>query len=216
MAELASLNDVKRALHISLDDEDSDRDAELRIALDAIEGIFTERLTRLTQAGPQMITFFDMSEDATIRLPSPDVTVTVVRVYEYPSSYGIPLSPIELGLGFGYDLTDDGCVILRPTLAFSPFEGATAQRRLRQYSRVEIHYIGTGEVPAAVTKGIAYLAAAWYTDELPSMQGLTSEQIGDYKYTRTNNTGPDGTPSFWDRGMIMLKPFVNQQRVAVI
>jgi hypothetical protein len=164
-----------------------------------------------------MLTKFDVSEDATIRLPSDDVTVTLLRVYEYPSSYGIPLSPIELGLGHGYDLTDDGCVILRPTLAFSPFEGATSQRRLRQYSRVEIHYIGTGEVPAAVTKGIAYLAAGWHTDELRSMQGLASERMGDYQYTIKPIDGPDGIASFWDRGMLLLNPYLNyENRVAVI
>lgn len=216
MATLASLNDVKRALHIPLDDVNDDRDAELRVALDAVEGIFKERLEKLTQSGPQMLTFFDVPEDHALRLPSNDVTVTLLRVYEYPSSYGIPLSPIELGLGHGYDLTDDGQVILRPTLAFSPFEGATAQRRLRYYSRVEVHYIGTGEVPAAVTKGIAYLAAGWHTDELRSMQGLSMEKIGDYQYQLGGVTTPDGTPSFWDRGMLMLKPYLNTQRVEAI
>jgi len=215
MANLASVADVRRILQIPSDNVNEERDARLRAALDAVESHFRSKLKGISQPGPQMETFFDVYEDATLRMPAVDVTVTKVNVYEYPSSIGIPLSPIELGLGHGYDLTDDGCVILRPTLAFSPFEGATAQRRMRAYSRVEVHYIGTGIIPKDITEGIAYIAAGWYTDGPRALTGLTAEKIGDYSYTIGGGMTPDGIPSFWDRGMLILKEFLNKDRVMV-
>jgi hypothetical protein len=215
VASLASVNDVRLALRVPSSNVNEDRDEQLRVALEAVESIFIPRLKGITEEGPQMMTYWDVAEDATLRLPSDDVTVTKVKVYEYPSSYGIPLSPIALGLGHGYDLTDDGKLLMRPTLAVSPFEGAMAQRRLRWYSRVEVHYLGTGFIKANITAGIAFLAAGWWQDGPRALSGLTSERIGDYSYT-LGAASTDGLPSFWDRGMIMLQPDLKQQKVMVI
>lgn len=216
MAKLASLYDVRLALRIPSSDVNEERDAQLRVALEAVEGVFIDRLKNITASGPQMIVWYDVYEDATIHLPSSEITVTKLNVFEYPSSPGIPLSPIELGFGHGYDLTDDGCILLRPTLAFSPFEGATAQRRLRAYSRVEVHYIGNGVINPTITAGIAYLAAGWWQDAPRAMSGLTSEKIGDYSYTLGDLAADDGIPGFWARGMLLLKPFLNTSRIQVV
>ena len=210
---LASLDDVKTVLRLT--DVDATRDAQIQSSLDAVDSWAETHLWRISRIGAQMETYYDVYEDATLHLPAADVTVTVVRVFEYPSSSGIPLSPIELGLGSGYDITDDGRLLLRPTLLVSPFEGATAQRHLRVYARVEVHYEGTGVVPRAITEGIAFLAAGHWQDGPRALQGLTSERIGDYSYTLGDVGKDGGTSSFEARALFFLKPFLKRQRVAV-
>jgi len=211
---LASPADVKRQLRIA--DDDTSQDAAISAALAAVNSWASQLKWKFAAEGPQMETYFDVNEDATLWLPAPDSVVTKVKVYEYPSSYGIPLSPIELGLGHGFDLTDDGALILRPVLQISPFEGATAQRRLRAYSRVEVHYIGTGVVPKAVSEGIAILAAGFYTDGPRALKGLKSERIGDYSYTVGSGSAQDEMPEYQARAMWLLKPFLHRMRVRVI
>jgi hypothetical protein len=212
---LASLADVKSVLNIP--DSDTSRDARLRQCLAAVQSWVEPRLTKLTAAGQQCATYWDVPEDATLHLPANDVTVLKVRVFEYPSSYGVPLSPVELGLGHGYDLTDDGALFLRPTLSVSPFEGATAQRRLRQYVRVEVHYLGTGVVPRAVTEGIAFLTAGYFMDGPRALKGITSERIGDYSYTLGGSVDEKtGLPSFVARAAWLLEDFMRKNRVQVI
>lgn len=210
----ASVADVKRILRIEATDDDA-VDARLRAALSAVEAWASHRLVRLSQAGDQVWVKFDVREDATLHLPADDLTVTKVKVFEYPSLSGVPLSPVELGLGRGFDLTDDGRLILRPTLGISPFEGATAQRALRTYSRVEVFYIGTGIVPADVTEGIAFLTAGYYTDGPKILSGITSEKIGDYSYTRAGNN-PDSNPSYLDQALFFLTDYFRKGRVSVV
>lgn len=211
----ASLEDVKRILRLR--DDDPARDAEIRASLAAVESWADKRLWDTSRSGLQCETYFDISEDATLQLPSEDCTVVKVKVFEYPSSYGIPLSPVELGLGHGYDMTDNGRLMLRPTLFVSPFDGASAQRRLRQYERVEVHYLGTGVVPRAVTEGVAFLAAGHWQDGPRALQGLTSEKIGDYSYTLGGSGTPGGEEdaAFVQRAMWFLKTYLKKQRVAV-
>lgn len=212
----ASLEDVKRVLRIPADSVNDDRDAQLRGALDAVNSWAEDSLT-VSKDGPGLEVYYDIPEDATLKLPAPDVTVTTVKVFEYPSAFGIPLSPIELGLGHGYDLTSSGLLILRPTLFVSPFEGATAQRRLRTYVRVEVNYIGTGVVPRRITEGIAFLAAGVWQDGPRALSGLTAEKIGDYSYTLGGaNDGSDMEPSFIQRAKFFIGRDIKRQRVTVI
>jgi hypothetical protein len=211
----AALADVKQILGYT--DDDPVRDAKLQHNLDVVESWAAGQRWRLSDTGPQMETYWDISEDATLSLPDDDSTITKVKVYEYPSSYGVPLSPISLGLGHGYDITNDGRIILRPVLQMSPFEGASAQRRLRQYSRVEVHYIGTGIIPQAVTEGIAFLAAGYTIDGPRALKGIKSERIGDYSYTLGDQPGDEvGVPSYVARANWLLVPFMHRQRVMVI
>lgn len=211
----ASLEDVKRILRIPADSVDEERDNQLRGALDAVNS-WAEGALTISKDGPGLEVYFDIPEDSTLKLPAADVTVTTVKVFEYPSAFGIPLSPIELGLGHGYDLTTSGLLILRPTLFVSPFEGATAQRRLRTYCRVEVNYIGTGVVPRRVTEGIAFLAAGYWQDGPRALTGLTSEKIGDYSYTLGGaNDGNDMEPSFVQRAKFFLGNDFRRQRVFV-
>ncbi len=213
---LASLADVKRVLRIPAASVDTERDDRIRAALAAVESWADTRLWHISAEGEQLEVFWDIPEDATLHLAAPDVTVLKLKVYEYPSSAGVPLSPVELGMGHGYDLSDDGRVFLRPTLTVSPFEGASAQRRLRVYARVEVYYEGTGVIPRAVTEGIAFLAAGHYADGPRALKGLTSEKIGDYSYNLGALKSDSGEPSFVDRALFFLGPYMRKQRVAVI
>lgn len=211
----ASLDDVKRILRIT--DTDDERDAGIQGALDAIDAWALRRLPDFTLEGAQMEVYFDMPEDATLRLPADDIVVTEVRVFEYPSSGGVPLSPIELGLGHGYDIDNRGNLMLRPTLFVSPFEGAGAWRKLRVYHRVEIHYTATGIVPRDVTEGVAFLAAGYWKDGPRALQGLTSERIGDYSYTLGNTGGAAGEPEYVGQARFFLGPYLRLGgRVTVI
>jgi hypothetical protein len=152
-------------------------------------------------------------------MPASDGIVTLVRVFEYPSSVGIHLSPLTLGQGHGYDvMAEEGAVILRPTLDVSPFEGATAQRRLRLYSRVEVHYDASGVIPPALTEGAAFLAAGYFTDGIRALTGLTSERIGDYSYTIGSGgagASEDRTPSYVRQALMFLDDFLRSSHVAV-
>lgn len=199
-----------------IDAAETSQDDAIRVALEAVESWAESRFAHLTKEGSNVETYFDIPEDATLPLPSDDLTVTKVKVYEYPSSNGTPLSPIQLGLGHGYDMTDNGRLILRPTLVVSPFEGAVASRNIRVYSRVEVFYIGTGVIPKALTEGIAFLAAGHYTDGPRALRGLQSERIGDYSYTLNPGSDEEGQPSFVARAAWFLTPFMRKQRVRVV
>lgn len=209
---LASLDDVKRIL--SLTDVDLVRDAKIRACLAAVEAWAEKRIANVSREGQQVEVYYDVYEDARLILPADDATVTKVKVYEYPSSGGVELSPIELGLGHGYDVTDTGELYLRPTLTTTPFEGATAQRRLRTYARVEVYYLGTGVVPRDLTEGIAFLAAGYYSDGPGALHGLVSEKIGDYSYTMQRVSAGD-EPSYVKQAKFFLSDYFRKQRVSV-
>jgi len=208
---LASLADVKRILRLTT--VDAARDAQLLASLAAIESLYETKLRFLDKEGNWVEAYFDVFEDATLYLPSRDGVVTLVKVFEYPSSIGVPLSSVALGRSHGYELTDTGMVILRPSLFVSPFEGASATRRLRTYSRVEIHYRGTGQIPAAVTEGIALLAAGHWkiTPSILESGGLKSEKIGDYSYT-TGDTEQGEQPDYVIEARRFLGPYLAQRR----
>ena len=210
---LASLDDVKRVLRLT--DADTNRDAQLRGALDAVESWAERRLWNTSRAGSQVETYHDVFEDAALTLPAADVVVTKVKVYEYPGSVGAPLSPVSLAHGTGYDVTADGRLLLRADLTVTPFEGAVAQRPLRCYARVEVFYEGTGVVPRALTEGIAFLAAGYWQDGPRALTGLTGERIGDYSYTAAGNTAGDEEPDFVARALFFLEDFLRHGRVAV-
>jgi hypothetical protein len=213
-ADLASIADVKRILRIE-SSTDPVIDARLQAGLDVMEEWVLPKLKYVGKEGAWCEVYFDISEDATLRLPANDITITKVNVFEYPSSFGIPLSPIELGLGHGFDQDDQGNLMLRPSLYFSPFQGAVASRPRRTYSRVEVHYLGSGVVPRTITEGIAFLAAGYYQDGPRILAGLKSEKIGEYSYTLADRLAPDEA-DYVAQGLWFLGPQFKRQRVAVI
>ena len=155
--------------------------------------------------------------DATLYLPGGDITVTAVKVYEYPAAAGIILTTGELGLGHGYDIDDDSRLILRPLLFTSPFEGANASRLLRIYAKVEVYYEGTGITPRAVTEGVAFLAAGYWKDGPRALIGLTGEKIGDYSYTLGSGgaASQGGVAEYVAQAEWFLTPFLKRARVQV-
>lgn len=214
--DLASVDDVKDILRVSGLSELEE--ARIRRSLSAIQAWAEENLRPVCEEGDAVQSYWDIYEDATLLLPSEDVLVTKVKVYDYPSSSGVPLSPIELGLGHGYDITENGRLILRPTLGFSPFEGATAQRPLRIYSRVEVFYRGTGVIPRTMTEGVAWLAAGYYQFGPQVLEGIKKEKIGDYAYESDIPKGSDGQPAYITQAAFFLNRHMRKagRKVSVI
>lgn len=215
MSGLASVADVKRILRIPASSVDAARDARISAGLEAIEAWAINRI-EVGKEGPQVEVYRDIREDATLHLPASDVVVTAVRVFE--ASDDALLTPADLSGGQGYELDDEGRLILRPVLNYSPFEGALAQRSARWYKRVEVHYIGSGVVPKDVTEGIAFLAAGYYEHGPKILSGLTSEKIGDYSYTIGGGSGGSGDEDmpFLGQAMFFLRDHVKKSRVAVV
>lgn len=209
----ASVADIKRVLQYT--DDDPVRDAQLRASLDAVESWAETRLRHLGRSGPQIEVYFDVAEDATLHLPADDIVVTKVKVFASASSTGLLSFPSELGHAPGYDLTDDGRLILRPSFQVVPFEGAIAERTLRYYSRVEVHYIGSGLMPRAVSEGLAILAAGHWRFGPNILSGLNSEKIGDYSYTMEKPDASSGATSYQSSAMWFLRPYLRKMRVTV-
>lgn len=213
---LASVADVKRILRISASSVSAERDAHLAAGLEAIEAWASSRI-EVGKEGANVEVYRDVREDATLHLPSSDLVVTAVRVFE--ASDDALLTPAELSGGQGYELDDEGRLILRPVMWYSPFEGAYAQRTARYYRRVEVHYVGSGVVPKDVTEGIAFLAAGYYEYGPKILSALTSEKIGDYSYTigavgSGGSTG--GDMPYLAQGLFFLRDHMKKQRVAVV
>ncbi len=216
----ASVDDVNRVLGYTTGD-DTVRDAQLRAKLSAVESWAEKQGWALSERGAQVASFYDVVEDATLHLPVSDATVTKVTVYSSPFIE----SARDLVLGTaspGYELLDDGVVALRPSFWVEPFEGALAARFIRTHSRVDIHYIGTGIVPPAVTEGIAWLTAAYHVQGGAGsalLNGITSEKIGDYSYTRgstsSSSSKSSSDPDYLGEAMWWLRPFMRTSHVAV-
>ena len=207
---LASLADVNRILGFTTG-ADATRDAKVLAALAAIESWAESRLKHIGQEGSFVHSVFDVHEDATLWLPVRDAVVTLVKVFDYPSVTG--LNQFLSGIDKGYELTDDGGVILRPLTRVEVFDRAYGDRLPKTYARVDVHYQTSGQVPRAVTEGIAILAAGHYKD--PGVLGsLKSERIGDYSYTNSEESEND-EPNFVVRGMWWLGPFLRKRRVSV-
>jgi hypothetical protein len=217
MAALASLDDVNRILgHTTGADETVD--AKTRAALDAIHSWADKALWKISAEGQNVECYFDVGEDATLYLPADDITVTKVKIYPYASgndAFFFIYTNAQSGTGQGYDLDDQGRLMLRPMGTFEPFEGARAERLHRTYSRVEVHYLGTGVVPRAVTEGVAFLAAGYISYGPLVLAGMRSERIGDYSYTLAN-AGPDEELPYLRQARLFLSPYLRKQRVQVI
>lgn len=211
---LASLDDVNRILKFTTGENPS-RDADLRAALSAVESWAESSLWKISVEGPNVEVYFDIVEDATLHLPAGDLTVTKVKIIPYASgddSFFFVYANSQSGSLQGYDLDDQGRLMLRPQQTYSPFEGAHASRLLRTYSRVEVHYIGTGVIPRAVTEGIAFLTAGYWKFGSQALENVKSEKIGDYSYTLGNS---DDLP-YLTQANFFLKRFMKTQRVRVI
>jgi hypothetical protein len=217
VSALASLADVKRILRIPSTSTNEERDARLQAALDAIESWASQSLWKISAEGPNVEVFFDVRDDSTLHLPASDLTVTKVKIIP---AYGVDdfywLYFNESSTGAGFDLDDQGRLMLRPAHFYAPFEGARAERLPRYYARVEVHYIGSGVVPRAVTEGIAFLAAGYYTHAPTALNAIKSEKIGDYSYT-LGSEGGDGANAlpYIEQAFFFLRDFMRRQKVAV-
>jgi hypothetical protein len=216
----ASVDDVNRVLGFTTGDDPA-RDAQLRAKLSAVESWAVQQGWALSQRGAQVESYYDVVEDATLHLPVQDCVITKVTVFSSP----FVESARDLILGTaspGYEILDEGTIALRPSLWIEPFDGAWASRFIRTHSRVDIHYIGTGIVPPAVTEGIAWLTAAYHVQGGAGsalLQGITSEKIGDYSYTLGSKTSSGSSssagPNYAQEAMFWLKPFMRTSHVMV-
>jgi hypothetical protein len=217
MTALATLEDVNRILGYTTGDNTA-RDAKVRAELAAIESWAETSLWKISAEGPNVEVYFDVVEDATLYLPAGDITVTKVKIVPYASGddgfYFIYVNSSS-STGQGYDLDDQGRLMLRPAKTFAPFEGARGSRLLNTYARVEVHYEGTGVIPRAVTEGVAYLTAGYHAYGPKALAAIKSEKIGDYSYTLAG-AGPGETLPYLDQALFFLKRFIKTQRVRVI
>jgi hypothetical protein len=217
VAALASVDDVNRVLGYTTGDN-PERDSKVRAELDAVESWADGALWKISAEGPNVEVYFDVPEDSTLFLPANDITVTKVKIIPYAAgddSFFYIFVNSEAGNLNGYDVTDDGRLILRPLRTVTPFEGVRADRLLRTYARVEVHYIGTGVVPRGVTEGIAFLAAGYHTFGPKVLDGMKSEKIGDYSYTLAGTGSGEALP-YMTQAHFFLHRFMRKQRVRVI
>lgn len=213
---LASLEDVNRILRYTTGDDPA-RDAQVRASLAAVEDWIGPSLDGLAEPGAQVAVYFDVYEDATVHLPASDATVTKVNAYFAGGSVtdDDPV-PTSLTLGSGYDLDNEGRIMLRPTLLVAPFEGAIASRTPRTYARLEVHYLATGVIPPSVTEGIALLAAGYWQEGPALLQSISHEKIGDYEYwTTTSTSGNSDVPPYAQRALKFLNRHFRRSRVSV-
>lgn len=211
---LASIDDVNSILGYTTGD-DTARDAKVRRELRAVESWAEGALWKISVEGENVESYFDVKEDATLFLPAHDLTITKVKIVPYAagddSFYFVYVNSEAGNLG-GYELDDQGRLMLRPSRVVTPFEGARADRIMTTYSRVDVHYIGTGVVPSAVTEGIAYLTAGYHSYGPKALEAVKSERIGDYSYT-LGGIGPGESLPYMEQAMFFLKPFMRTQRV---
>lgn len=214
---LASLDDVNRILGFTTGDN-PERDKKVRSELAAIESWAEGALWKISAEGPNCEVYFDVKDDATLYLPSGDVTVTKVKIIPRASGnddfYWIYVNSTS-STGQGYDLDDQGRLILRPMRSTTPFEGAHAGMLGQTYDRVEVHYEGTGVIPRAVTEGVAFLAAGYHAYGPQALQNIKSEKIGDYSYTLGGNASGEELP-YIKQAYFFLSRFMRTQRVRVI
>lgn len=214
---LASLNDVNRILGHTTG-EDTSRDDKVRAALEAVESWAETALWKISAEGPNVEVYFDIKDDATLYLPAGDITVTKVKIIPRASGndafYWIYVASTS-STGQGYDLDDQGRLMLRPMRSVAPFEGAHASVYGQTYDRVEVHYEGTGIIPRAVTEGIAFLTAGYVAYGPQALQNVKSERIGDYSYTLGGVGNNDELP-YMTQALFFLKPHMRTQRVRVI
>jgi len=212
--KLASLEDVNRILGYNTGD-DTGRDAKIRAELAAVESWADTALWNISAEGPNVESYFDVYEDGTLYLPAGDLTVTKVKIIPYAagddSFYYIYVNSEAGSLG-GYDLDDQGRLYLRPMRTVTPFEGARADRLMKVYARVDVHYIGTGVVPRAVTEGIAFLAAGYHAYGPKALEAIKSEKIGDYSYTLAGVSGDEELP-YIRQAYFFLNRYMRTMRV---
>lgn len=220
MAALASLDDVNRILGYTTG-ADPTRDAKIRAALDAVES-WAEAAIKVPPEGSNVEVYWDVGDDATLYLPAPDITVTKVKII--PNSMGGDDSFFWLyvnslsSTGQGFDLDDQGRLMLRPGRVYNIFDDAYVSSLRRQYDRVEVHYEGTGIVPRAITEGIAFLAAGYHRYGPQALQNIKSEKIGDYSYTlggAGSGSGDEDLP-YLKQADFFLRRFMRKQRVQVV
>ena len=214
---LSSLEEVNRILGFTTGDNPT-RDTKVRAELSAVESWAETALWKISVEGPNVEVYYDVVEDATLFLPAGDITVTKVKIVPYVAGddgfYFIYINSSS-STGQGYDLDDQGRLMLRPMKTFAPFDGARANRLLITYARVEVHYEGTGVVPRAVSEGIAFLTAGYHAYGPKALAAIKSERIGDYNYT-LGGIGPGEELPYMQQAMFFLKRFIKTQRVRVI
>jgi len=222
---LATIDDVKRKLHISASSVDYERDSWLQDELDTAAEWFNRVARQRWDAGTGGVaTYYDVLETDALELPQEGCSVTQVQVVLAVNNVIAPifsstLTPDE------YDVSDDGRVLrLRPITVWQVFENAWAYRQPRRYRFAQVSWEpSNADVPTPVRDGVAMLAAGQYVSSPRLASGLTSERIGDYTYQiRPTGSGsfipgqpasePDG---FVTEAMRLLRPYM-ARRIQVV
>lgn len=140
--------------------------------------------------------FYNVRDGAVLLLDAIAPTaVAKVEVYAKRTdrTFGTPLAPVTWGISSNvalvvdqqYQVTDKGRVHLF-AVGILP---AT-------WARVTVTYTPSGDIPQIVVEAAAVLAASMYAQSSSSSSGLKSERLGDYNYTKNEDTeGGDLLPA---------------------
>ncbi len=222
---LATLEDVKRKLHIRSTDSDSERDDWLTSELDSA----TAWVLRIV--GPDWVaatggtkTYWDIREDSSLLLPQEGCSVTAVRVSYWVDILFSTTDTNTLLVNKDYTVDDEGRVLtLRPVLSEWIFENAYGSRNPRTFRSVEIDWNPSpNDPPTALRDACAIMAAGQYLSGPRLAGGLTQEKIGDYAYQVRPPSGGfvqgapmNGPNDYVEEAMRLLRPYINR-RVEVI
>jgi len=196
---LATTADVRRWLD---EDADSAPGTVLQPLLDAA----SEEVKRVTGRdwdahGTVTETFPSVQQGDLLTLKDENPTSLTIRAYLTPSDSGRDLQAAE------YSLHPLGRIKLRRDVeafaerapAFPRRRGGLGEALLSvdvkpvTYERVVVTYTASNEVPAPVREAVALMAAAMYRQRGQAVSGIKSEKIGDYSYTRADNSDKDNS-----------------------
>lgn len=222
---LATVDDVKRKLHISATNVNYERDSWLQDELDTAAAWFNRIARQDWDANTGGIaTYWDVLETDALELPQEGCSVDTVQVVLATNNIVAPIYSSTL-TSDEYDIDDDGRTLrLRPITVWQVFENAWAWRQPRRYRYVQVTWeASNGAVPEPVRDGIAMLAAGQYSSSPRLASGLTSERIGDYTYqVRPTGSGSfvPGQPlgeaeGFVGEAMRLLRPYM-ARRIQVV
>ncbi len=201
----ATLDDVKRVMGIS--DDDESREEEIIAALEAAESWLERKLNRTYQGGTVTTAFYRVRSDSVLRIPDDQGTVLSVT-----DGAGTPL---------GYQQVGRDRVRLSASSGWSSWP-SLVDRRTWYIDEVRVTYTAPAGVPAAIREAAALLAADLVPDVVVTdaegnvVGNIVSERIGDYQYKVDESSLEAGVSNARTQAMRLLRPFFPKRKVAVV
>lgn len=199
---LVSVEDVRKVLNLRNPALANDHD--LQEAIEAAISWLRPKMLAWDASGGTDV-FFNVRPNEVLPVPIPEAEVTAIRAYTLPESAAVAFaSPQHYFVGNGViRLTGQGW-------GWDPRVYAPGDYVGQGYSRVEVDWQNTQQVPAALRMGIALFAAGLFNTNTKLTSGMRSESIGGYSYTLSDKDVEHVMPP---RAKALLKPFMKKRRV---